>query len=42
MDLIAAGKLTPRIHARLPLGEAAEAQRMIEKREQFGKVLLLP
>ncbi len=40
--LIAAGKLAPRTHARLPLGEAAEAQRMIEKREQFGKVLLLP
>ena len=42
MDLIAAGKLKPRIHARLPLAEAAEAQRIIEEREQFGKVLLLP
>ena len=42
MDLIAAGKLNPRIHARLPLAEAAEAQRIIEEREQFGKVLLLP
>lgn len=42
MDLIAAGKLTPRIHAALPLSEAAEAQRMIEEREQFGKVLLRP
>jgi NADPH:quinone reductase-like Zn-dependent oxidoreductase len=42
MDLIAAGKLNPRIHARLPLAEAAEAQRIIEERQQFGKVLLLP
>jgi NADPH:quinone reductase-like Zn-dependent oxidoreductase len=42
MDLIAAGKLNPRIHARLPLAEAAEAHRIIEEREQFGKVLLLP
>ena len=42
MSLIAAGRLTPRIHAALPLSEAAEAQRMIEEREQFGKVLLRP
>jgi NADPH:quinone reductase-like Zn-dependent oxidoreductase len=42
MNLIAAGKLNPRIHARLPLAEAAEAQRIVEEREQFGKVLLLP
>jgi len=42
MDLITAGKLVPRIHAALPLSEAAEAQRIIEAREQFGKVLLRP
>jgi NADPH:quinone reductase-like Zn-dependent oxidoreductase len=42
MNLIAAGKLAPRIHAALPLSEAAEAQRMLEEREQFGKVLLQP
>jgi NADPH:quinone reductase-like Zn-dependent oxidoreductase len=42
MNLIAAGKLAPRIHATLPLSEAAEAQRMLEEREQFGKVLLQP
>ena len=42
MDLITAGKLAPRIHATLPLSEAAEAQRIIEAREQFGKVLLRP
>lgn len=42
MDLITAGRLRPRIHAALPLSEAAEAQRIIEAREQFGKVLLRP
>jgi NADPH:quinone reductase-like Zn-dependent oxidoreductase len=42
MNLIAAGKLTPRIHATPPLSEAAEAQRMIEEREHFGKVILRP
>jgi NADPH:quinone reductase-like Zn-dependent oxidoreductase len=42
MGLITEGKLVPRIHARLPLAEAAEAQRIIEEREQFGKVLLIP
>ncbi len=42
MDLITAGKLKPRIHATLPLGEAAEAHRIIEAREQFGTVLLRP
>jgi NADPH:quinone reductase-like Zn-dependent oxidoreductase len=42
MNLIAAGKLTPRIHATLPLSETAQAQRIIEEREQFGKVLLRP
>lgn len=42
MNLITAGKLTPRIHATPPLSEAAEAQRMIEEREHFGKVILRP
>ena len=42
MELITAGRLVPRIHATLPLVEAAEAQRIIEAREQFGKVLLRP
>jgi NADPH:quinone reductase-like Zn-dependent oxidoreductase len=42
IDLIVAGRLTPRIHATLPLGKAAEAQRIVEEREQFGKVLLRP
>ena len=42
VDLAADGKLTPVIHAALPLAEAAEAHRILEAREQFGKVLLLP
>jgi len=42
MDLIAEGKLRPRIHALLPLAEAAEGHRIIENREQFGKVVLQP
>lgn len=42
MDLIASGRLRPRVHAALPLSEAAEAQRIIEEREHFGKVILTP
>lgn len=42
VDLVAEGKLAPVIHATLPLAQAAEAHRMLEAREQFGKVLLLP
>jgi NADPH:quinone reductase-like Zn-dependent oxidoreductase len=42
LDLVAEGKLAPVIHASLPLAHAAEAHRILEAREQFGKVLLLP
>lgn len=42
IELAADGKLKPVIHASLPLAEAAEAHRILEAREQFGKVLLLP
>jgi NADPH:quinone reductase-like Zn-dependent oxidoreductase len=42
MDLIAQGRLRPRVHAALPLAEAAEAQRILEDREHFGKVVLNP
>lgn len=42
MELIADGTLRPRIHAALPLEQAAEAHRIIEAREQYGKVLLQP
>ncbi len=42
VDLVAEGKLAPVIHATLPLAQAAKAHRMLEAREQFGKVLLVP
>jgi NADPH2:quinone reductase len=42
MNLIAAEKLRPRVHAALALEEAAEAHRILENREHFGKVVLNP
>jgi NADPH:quinone reductase-like Zn-dependent oxidoreductase len=42
MDLITARKLCPRVHAALPLEEAAQAHRILENRENFGKVVLNP
>src|SRR5262249_26215513 len=42
IDMLAAGKLRPRIHARLPLAEAARAHEMLERGEPLGKVLLVP
>jgi NADPH2:quinone reductase len=42
IDMLAAGQLHPRIHARLPLAEAARAHRMIEGGEVLGKLLLVP
>ena len=38
----AAGRLRTVVHARLPLTEAAEAHRILEGREQLGRVLLVP
>src|SRR5574342_175 len=38
MGLVAAGKLKPVIHRSFPLAEAAEAHRVVESREIFGKV----
>lgn len=40
--LIADGKLDPVVDVVLPISEAAEAERMIEDREVFGKILLKP
>ncbi|MBA1272915.1 NAD(P)H-quinone oxidoreductase [Pseudomonas azotifigens] len=37
---LAAGKVRPLIHARLPMGQAAEAHRILEANENIGKVLL--
>jgi NADPH2:quinone reductase len=36
------GRLRPVIHARLPLGEAGRAHRMLDSGEVFGKLLLIP
>src|SRR5579863_1975692 len=42
IDMLAAGKLRPRIHAKLPLAEAARAHEMLEGGEVLGKLLLAP
>lgn len=41
-EMYAAGTLRPAIHATLPLAEAAEAHRVIESRENLGKIVLTP
>jgi NADPH:quinone reductase-like Zn-dependent oxidoreductase len=42
MRLVEAGRLRPVVHAVLPLAQAADAHRMMERREQFGKIVLVP
>lgn len=42
MGLVADGKLKPVIHRALPLAQAAEAHRVVDSRDFFGKVILLP
>jgi NADPH:quinone reductase-like Zn-dependent oxidoreductase len=42
MGLVADGKLKPVIHKALPLSQAAEAHRVVDSRDFFGKVILLP
>ena len=42
IDMLAAGKLHPRIHARLPLAQAARAHEMLESGAVMGKLLLRP
>jgi putative PIG3 family NAD(P)H quinone oxidoreductase len=39
---LACGQVRPLIHARLPLGQAAEAHRLLESNANLGKVLLIP
>jgi NADPH:quinone reductase-like Zn-dependent oxidoreductase len=38
----AAGRLRASVHTRLPLSEAVEAHRILDAREQLGRVLLIP
>ena len=40
--LVADGSVRPVVHARLPFERAADAHRLLEDGEAFGKVLLLP
>ncbi len=42
LEMVASGKLKPVIDRTFPLGEAAEALRLIEDREVFGKVIVEP
>jgi NADPH:quinone reductase-like Zn-dependent oxidoreductase len=41
-DLAARGLLTPLVHKTFPLDEAKEAMEVMERREHFGKILLIP
>ena len=42
MEMVTQGKLRPRIHAALPLEQVAEAHRILEESEQFGRVVVTP
>ncbi len=42
MRLVSSGSVRPVVHAVMPLEQAAEAHRMLERREQFGKIVLVP
>jgi len=42
MQLVADGKLKPVVHKALPLEQAAEGHRVVDSRDFFGKVVLLP
>jgi alcohol dehydrogenase len=42
LDHAAAGRVKPVISHRLPLSEAREAERLMEDRKFFGKIVLLP
>lgn len=42
LSWVASGQLTVRVAAELPLGQAAEAHRLLESRQTAGKLLLIP
>lgn len=42
LPLLAAGRIMPQVHQRLPLTAAAQAHRILEANANIGKVLLLP
>ncbi len=42
LKLAGEGKITPLVHRVFPLAEAREAMALMERREHFGKILLIP
>ncbi|CAM3661225.1 NAD(P)H-quinone oxidoreductase [Bordetella sputigena] len=42
LPLVADGRVRPKIHASLPLAQAADAHRLLESGDVFGKIVLLP
>jgi len=42
LDLARRGKITPLVHTTFPLAEAGEAMATMERREHFGKIVLIP
>ena len=42
LQLAARGQIKPVVHATFPLEEAREAMAMMERREHFGKIVLIP
>lgn len=42
LELVAAGELKPVIHARFPLEAVADAMACMERRDNFGKIVLVP
>lgn len=42
MGLLAQGRLKAAVHKAIPLADAAEAHQILERREQTGKVILVP
>jgi len=42
LPLVSDGRIAPRVHVSLPLSEAAQAHRLLESGDVFGKVVLRP
>lgn len=42
LNLLAAGRLLPVVHATFSLAEVGQAQQLLESREQFGKLIVTP
>lgn len=42
LKLVVRGQLKPVVHGTYPLSAIAEAQRLMEERQQFGKLVILP